>query len=385
MLSYDAINTLDKLDVTGKNVLIRLDLNIPIVDQKIESLFRLQQVAQTLQYLLERKANIRIISHLGRPVNNQYDAKYSLKILQEPLADLLNHKVTFMPELKHSNEKVCLYENLRFNRGEEENELNFCKQLKALGEIFVQDAFACLHRKHASTYGIVDLFPKENVGIGFLVKNEISRIAELFDAKNEVITIIGGSKLETKLDLLYKIAKLSQVVLVGGKMANTLLYANGLSAIQDIEVAFVDQAKDFLRSNDNIVLPIDAIVEDGSCLKVENITHQKMFDVGVETLSLYQDILHKYQNSYILWNGPIGWFENKNYQYGTQYISNYLSNSKNKVFVGGGDTISAVEKFSKLENFYFASTGGGAFLDYFQNGVLIGLNAFMKPFLTSEA
>ena len=380
--------------VFNKTVMMRVDLNVPITDHKITDSTRISKIVPTILKLLEQKAKIIIVTHLGRP-KGDWNEDFSLNILVKEIELLTEKKVFFFKNNVKSvkrqdiNEKfkvhdLILLENIRFYPEEEKNEVNFVKKLSSFADIFINECFSCSHRAHASISGVPKFLPSFP---GKLLENEILNLKNLFLVKNENegVAVFGGSKISTKIRLIEFYAKKFSKVLVGGAMANTIFYAKGIDiGISLHEKRMTKFCDDLVKEfQEKILLPIDAIVTDKKFTTspevklIEKIDKNDMIvDIGPQYRMLFFNEVLK--TNTLLWNGPLGLFERKPFDEGTEYVLGAVRSNKNKNFfsvAGGGDTISILNKVNCFNDFSFVSTGGGAFLEFVQGASMPGLTS----------
>ena len=389
-------NILNKnLDLKGKKVLLRLDLNVPMENGAITETSRIEKIIPTRNLLLEKQAKIIIISHIGRPKGKVVEGM-SLKPISEKLSLLLNKEVLFNREPinkntllainKISNGKIIMLENIRFNEGEELNNNEFSKKISDLGDIYINDAFSCSHRSHASVEGITKYIPSY---FGLQITEEINALKKITsEIEKPVSLIIGGSKISTKIKIINNlIKKFNNIIIVGG-MGNTMLKHTGSNIGKSIcENDCGSLIKEILENskkyNCEITIPKDAIVSTdlngkGEEKNINEIKDNEMIlDIGSKTISSIETIISNSRT--ILWNGPAGYFENPNFQNGTKKILELISQkTKNdNIFsvAGGGETVAAINKFKKFDSFTFVSTAGGAFLEYLEGKTLPAIKA----------
>ena len=389
-------NVLNKnLDLKGKKVLLRVDLNVPMENGAITETSRIEKIIPTIKLLLEKQAKIIIISHIGRPKGKVVEGM-SLKPISEKLSFLLNKEVLFNKEPinkntllainKISNGKIIMLENIRFNEGEELNNNEFSKQISDLGDIYINDAFSCSHRSHASVEGITKYIPSY---FGLQITEEINALKKITsEIEKPVSLIIGGSKISTKIKIINNlIKKFNNIIIVGG-MGNTMLKHTGSNIGKSIcENECGSLIKEILENskkyNCEITIPKDVIVSTdlngkGKEKKINEIKENEMIlDIGSKTISSIETIISNSRT--ILWNGPAGYFENPNFQNGTKKILELISQktSNDKIFsvAGGGETVAAINKFKKFDSFTFVSTAGGAFLEYLEGKTLPAIKA----------
>ncbi|QJC34836.1 phosphoglycerate kinase [Enterobacteriaceae endosymbiont of Donacia piscatrix] len=368
------------LNIQNKIILIRSDLNVPIdLNGNIKSDIRIKLSLPTIKYALNKKCKIIIASHLGNPVEGKYNNSLSLKKISIYLTEILNHKVIlkkdYLNGLKFKDNEIILLENVRFNIGEKSNNEKLAKKYASLCDIFVMDAFATSHRIHSSTYGIIK-FAKQSCA-GFLLINEIKNLTKfLKNPLKPIISIIGGSKISTKFNILKKLSKLSDKVIVGGGIANTLIALNNNIGNSLYEPNAILLAQEIIQKCKNIIIPIDCIVSttnsNNTLIKTKKITNisknEKILDIGHKTINIIQNELKKAKT--VLWNGPVGVFEFKNFRKGTESIINAIIDNNIFSIVGGGDTLAALELFNVFNKISYISTGGGAFLKYIEKNKL---------------
>jgi len=385
--------TIKDIELKNKTVLVRADFNVPQdADLNITDDTRIRATLPTLKYILDNGAKkLIIISHLGRPEGKRVD-KYSLKPVAMRLQELLGLPVKFLGDCVGENikkeadaagERVVLLENLRFHAEEEANDANFAKQLAALADIYVNDAFGTAHRAHASTEGVTHFLKS---AAGFLLEKEIRYLGSaVTNPEKPFMVILGGSKVSDKIGVIENLLPKCDAIIVGGGMAYTFLKVQGKqignSKLEkdklDLAKSILDKAK-FL--NKEIVLPIDHVVVDTidanakSEIVGENIPDGKIaVDIGPQTIKLFEDKLKNAKT--IVWNGPVGIFEMDAFSKGTLAIAKFISGLKATTIIGGGDTAAAVAKFKLEDKMTHISTGGGASLEYLEGKVLPGVAA----------
>ena len=389
-------NILDlNLVLKGKKVLLRVDLNVPMNNGAITEISRIKKIIPTIKLLIEKEAKIIILSHIGRPKGKVVNGM-SLEPISKKLSDLLNKEVLFNKSIinentlseinKISNGSIIMLENIRFNKGEETNDINFSKKISSLGDIYVNDAFSCSHRTHASIEGITKYIPSY---FGLQITEEINALKKITaEITKPISLIIGGSKISTKIKIINNlIKKFNHIIIVGG-MANTMLKHTGSKVGKSIcEHDCAPLIKEILENskkyNCKITCPVDVVVsknlEDiGRNKNIKEINEDEMIlDIGPKTISSIKTIINN--SNTVLWNGPAGYFENPNFQNGTEKILEIISEkTKNdKIFsvAGGGETVAAINKFNKFDSFTFVSTAGGAFLEFLEGKTLPGIKA----------
>ncbi len=390
------MNNIRDLDnISQKIVLLRLDLNVPLKDRIISDQTRIDKILPVIKFLLEKNSKIVIISHVGRP-NGKFNRDLSLKPICENLEKKINQKIKLINknifDLKKedlfidSNDQIIFLENIRFYKEEERNDLHFSKHLATLGDLFVNDAFSCSHRSHASVCKIAEFLPSF---AGLQLETEINALKKVTtEIKKPVTCIIGGSKISTKIGVIKNlIPKFDNVVIVGG-MANNILSYKGINIGKSIkENDCKEIIDDIFRASEahscSIVYPEDVLtgksIEDKS--QVKNLNEIKeddlILDIGPKTIKKIIKIIESSKT--ILWNGPAGYFENSNFANGSIEIAKKIveKNKNNLIFsvVGGGDTIALLNQIGVIDNFNFVSTAGGAFLNYLEGEELPGIRA----------
>lgn len=380
-------------DLYNKKVIIRVDFNVPTKDNKILDDNRIKESLKTINYAIDNKAKVILLSHLGRIKEESDKAKNSLSIVADRLSDLLGRKVIFSGETRGKNleEKVAnlnpgdvlLIENTRFEdlngKLESGNDEDLAKYWASLGDIFINDAFGTIHRSHASNVGIASYLPS---GLGFLVQNELEKLSLALDnPKRPYTVILGGSKVSDKIGVIKNLVNIADYILIGGGMAYTFLKSLGYnigSSIVDVES--IDFCDDILKKyTEKIILPIDSITSkqiDGESFIKENnafASDDIGLDIGPNTIKEFEKILEI--SNTIVWNGPMGMFEYDKYSKGTKEILRYLSTLNKIVIIGGGDTASAAINFGYKNSFTHISTGGGASLELLEGKKLPGIEA----------
>ena len=394
------IRSLNSFDLKDKRVLIRVDYNVPIENGVVKDAYRIQCSIPTIKECLESGASVVLMSHLGRP-NGKINEEFSLISVGEVLSDFLEIPIKFSHDCINEDSinvtiglhpgEVHLLENLRFHSGEEDNDVEFSTLLSKHGQIYINDAFGTSHRSHASNVGVTDNFIHK--GMGLLMKREVQYLQKKFKNPKEPLTILlGGAKISDKIDLIEKFLIDANTILIGGGMAFTFLKAKGLnvgnSIVDEKMISIANEIiKKARRNRVKLVFPVDFIVSDSidETSKLETVsfdsipTNMMGLDIGNETIKLFSKILS--QSGTILWNGPMGVFEKKEFENGTKEIAISLSNLKDEnitTIVGGGDSASAVRKFSNIEDITHVSTGGGASLELLSGRSLPAIEALGK-------
>ena len=382
--------TVKDIDLKGKRVIMRVDFNVPMDKGVVTDDKRIKAALPTIKYVLEQGASLMLMSHLGRPKGGP-DAEFSLKAAADVLAGLLGKPVAMAPDcvgpevqklaaaLKPGD--VLMLENTRFHAGEEKNDLELAKQMAALGDVYVNDAFGSAHRAHSSTEGIARFLPAVS---GFLMEQELEYLGRaVSNPEHPYIAILGGAKISDKILVVETLLSKCDKLIIGGGMANTFLAAQGLN-MQDslVETASLETAKAILsRVADKLVLPVDAVVADkfdaeanSQVVDVDKIpAGWRMLDVGPKTLELYKQTLAGAK--LIVWNGPVGVFEFPKFAEGTFALAKMLAVSGATTVIGGGDSASAVKKAGVAKQMTHVSTGGGASLEFLEGRELPGVAA----------
>ena len=385
----------ENLNIQGRKVLLRLDLNVPIQDKIIQDDTRILLCLPFIKKLIEKKAKIIIISHLGRPKGVKSSDLSLMPIFKYLKKNLKTNIYFFTGEINdHSQEKfshmkegeIILMENIRFFKEETDDDIEFSRKLASLGNIFINDAFSCSHRKQASIHSITK-FVKKSYG-GPLLKKELEAINLVIKNKKEPVScIIGGSKISTKINVINSlIKKVNNLVIVGAMANNFLAYKNlnvGKSLIENNTIEIIDKIYKNAALNDCIVsIPEDVVVSlklngEGTIKETDAIKNDDIIlDIGPKSIKIIKEIINK--SNTVLWNGPAGYFENKNFEFGTISIAEIISNNtKQKSLIsvlGGGDTLSAISKSKTKLYFTHLSTAGGAFLELLEGKDLPGLS-----------
>jgi len=385
----------NKINLNKKKILLRLDLNVPLKNGKITDTNRIDKVIPTIQFLLKKNSKIIIVSHVGRPKGKNI-SYLSLKPVCEIISKKIGQKVFFIDKnletlskedmFKNDKENIVMLENIRFYEGEEKNDKEFGKKLASFAEIYVNDAFSCSHRSHASVVQIPNLLPSF---CGLQMNSEINALKKITSQIEKPITcIIGGSKISTKIDVINNlIKKFDNIIFVGG-MANTILKFQGIKIGKSIHEENCDSiirsifsySKEF---DCKILLPKDVITSKnldgkGSLKSLDKIEeNDMMLDIGPLTIKEINKIIDISKT--VLWNGPAGYFENPNFEKGSLEIAKKISKNtkENKIYsvAGGGDTVAVINKYKMMEGFNFVSTAGGAFLEFLEGKVLPGIKA----------
>lgn len=374
-----AVKRMADLELGGRRVLIREDLNAPIKDGRVVSDKRLRAAVPTLELALTNGASVMVLSHLGRPKEGQFDAAYSLSPVAQALSELLGRTVPLLGDWLDRDApaagEIVLCENVRFLPGEKANDEALAKRMAALCDVFVMDAFGTAHRAQASTYGVAQFAPIACAGP--LLVGELEALDRaLGDPARPLIAIVGGSKVSTKLEVLSALAAKVDVLIPGGGIANTLLAARGANMGRSLYEAdmlgFASQLLDGEFGDVSIPLPTDVVVgpsldddAQGTVKDIADIADSDMvLDIGPQTAAGYTTALS--DAGTILWNGPVGVFEHPEFSAGTRSLAAAVAASPAFSIAGGGDTLAAIEQFDITDKVSYISTGGGAFLEYVQ-------------------
>ena len=369
---------MEELDLAGKRVLIREDLNVPIAGGKVASDARIEAALPTLKEVLGRGASVILMSHLGRPEEGRFDPAFSLLPVARRLSELLAEPVPLLLDLhaaEQSNARIALLENVRFLSGEKANDGSLSARMAGLADIFVMDAFATAHRAQASTHGVARLAPVACAGP--LLAAELDALARaLDDPRRPLVAIVGGSKVSTKLTVLDKLASLADRIIAGGGIANTFVAAAGHeTGASLVEADLIDAAGD-LANRVDVPLPVDVMVgkriDENETAIVRAVTEiggdEMILDIGPETARRWKALLA--DAGTILWNGPVGVFEFDQFGEGTRVLAEAIAESDAFSVAGGGDTLAAIDKYGVREGISYISTGGGAFLEFVEGKTL---------------
>ena len=386
-------NIQDLIDINQKKVLLRLDLNVPLKNGNITDTTRIDKILPTIKFLLGNKAKIIILTHVGRPKGKIVE-ELSLKPVCEDLQNKINENVRLIKKkikeinpldlFRETNDKIIMLENLRFYQEEEENDKEFAKILSTLGDIFVNDAFSCSHRKHASIYEITKFIPSYS-GLQFNLEiNALNKITS--EIKRPITCIIGGSKISTKINVIKNLVpKFDNFIIVGG-MANNILKYKGYNIGKSIQEPSSHKIIEEIfslskKENCKIIYPEDVVVAkdfNGSPANKESnqvMSDEMILDIGPKTIETINHVINSSKT--ILWNGPAGYFENPNFANGSNKIAKKIieKNMSKEIYsvAGGGDTVSLINGLEAIDSFDFVSTAGGAFLEYLEGKVLPGI------------
>lgn len=386
--------TVRDLDVAGKKVLVRVDFNVPLNDKgEITDDTRITASLPTIQYLLEQKAAVILMAHLGRP-KGQVKPELSLAPVAKHLGKLLGKKILFAPDCvgeaaqaaasKLKPGHILLLENLRFHKEEEKNDMDFAEKLASLADLYVNDGFGVSHRAHASVEGVTHFLP---AAAGFLLEKEIQYVGQaVTNPLHPFVAIIGGAKVSDKIGVISNLLDKVDTLLIGGGMANTFLAAQGYKMGKSlVEEDKLDLAKELLakakKNKVNMLLPTDLVMAAAFAPDAEHVTEKVInlnqaymaLDIGAETSKAYAEALA--DAKMIVWNGPMGVFEMDAFCKGTEAVAKAVAKSRATSIVGGGDSVAAIEKLGLAKRITHISTGGGASLEYLEGKVLPGVAA----------
>ncbi|MEY3880664.1 MAG: phosphoglycerate kinase [Pseudomonadota bacterium] len=375
-----SIKRMVDLDLSGKRVLIRQDLNVPVKNGQVTSDIRIQASVPTIKHALAAGAAVMLLSHLGRPVEGQYDEASSLKPVAERLSLLLGKPVRlekdWLDGVTVSPGEVVLCENVRFNAGEEKNNDELGQKMAKLCDIFVMDAFGTAHRAQASTHSVAKFAPI--VCAGPLLASELDALGKALETPAKpLIAIVGGSKVSTKLTVLKSLSEKVDQLIVGGGIANTFIAAAGFPVGKSLyEADLLDEAKRLIAAaklaGSDIPIPVDVVCAKefsetavAAIKKVQDVEADDLIlDIGPDTAKHYAELIKSAGT--IVWNGPVGVFEIEQFSHGTQSLATAIAESNAFSIAGGGDTLAAIDKYGINDQVSYTSTGGGAFLEFLE-------------------
>jgi len=397
--------TIEDIDLKNKKVLVRVDYNVPLdANLNITDNTRIILSLPTINYLIENNARVILMSHLGRPKGEVVD-KYRLtpaakeleKLLGRPIKkfdEIMSEEIMDYIENKMKNSEIVMLENVRFNAGETKNDLDFAKSLASLADIYVDDAFGASHRAHSSTAGVAQFLPAV---AGFLLKKEVEVLTSILeDPEKPFLAILGGAKVADKIMVIQNFLTRVNSIILGGGMSYTFLKSKGYEIGKSIHAAdpaeyesqikFAKESIDAAAKNKvSFIIPVDVVI--GKMDAEGNISDKKTvpadsipadyegFDMGEKTLALYEAEIAKAKT--IFWNGPVGFFENKEFENGTKRVAAAIAGNKGVTVAGGGDTLAALKKFGLSDKFYHISSGGGASMELLEGKELPGVTALL--------
>ncbi len=367
------------LDLAGKRVLIREDLNVPVKDGVVKSDARILASLPTIKLALEKGAAVMVCSHLGRPTEGEFSAENSMQPVADYLSKALGREVPLLADYLDGVEiqpgQVVLFENVRFNKGEKKNSDELAQKYAALCDVFVMDAFGTAHRAEGSTHGVAKFAPVACAGP--LLAAELEALAKaLSQPERPMVAIVAGSKVSTKLDVLNSLAEICDQLIVGGGIANTFLAAAGYKVGKSLyEADLVDTAK-AIAAKVAVPLPLDVVCAkefaesaEATVKAIADVADDDMIlDIGPQTAAMFGEMLKSSKT--ILWNGPVGVFEFDQFGNGTRVLAQAIAASAGFSIAGGGDTLAAIDKYGVAEQISYISTGGGAFLEFVEGKVL---------------
>ena len=395
------VKYIDRAHINNKTVLLRVDFNVALTKSaKVADDYRIRQSIPTIKYLLSKKNKIILVSHLGRPADRE--SELSMRPVISHLNSLLkNSRVILVKDFtsdkgrkmieNQKHNEILMLENIRYYKGEQKNTVSFSKKLASIADVFVNDAFGVSHRNNASVTGITKYLSSYG---GLLLKKEIETITKfLSNPKKPYVAIIGGAKISTKIEFVDKLLGYADFLLIGGGVADTMLKAQGY----EIGKSYEDKAEEKLvrkliilakKKKTQLILPLDVIVGNSistdystEIRKIGDVPKNKyILDIGPETEAAFGSLIGKAKT--IIWNGPIGYFENKLFRRGTDYIYYAITHNKSaSSIVGGGSTLAAISKKEYLDKISHISTGGGAMLEFIEKGTLPGIEALKSETL----
>ena len=392
------MKTIESLDAAGKRVLVRVDFNVPIKDGIVTDDTRIRAALPTIEKLIGQGARVILMSHRGRPSGTGVEPEFSLAPAAQKLSEILGVPVAFAADTVGQDAQakaaalkdgeVLVLENLRFDKREKKNDPEFCAELAALGEVYVNDAFGTAHRAHASTAGVAALLPAY---AGYLMEREVATLTGMLDApKRPFVAILGGSKVSDKIKVIDALMDKADVLIIGGGMCFTFLLAQGKAVGASLkELDWVERAAEMLAKAEakgvKLLLPVDVVVADKfaedaqtAIVSVDDIPEDMMgLDIGPETEKVYAQAIAEAAS--VFWNGPMGVFEMKAFESGTKAVALAVAaNQAADTIIGGGDSVAAVNKFDLAAQMTFISTGGGASMELVQGEALPGVIALGK-------
>ena len=392
------IKTIEGVDVAGKKVLVRVDFNVPLKEGVVTDDTRIRAALPTIKYLLENQAKVILMSHLGRPSGTGFEEKFSVAPAAARLAELVDAPVAMAADIAGDDAKakidamqpgsIVVLENLRFDPREKKNNPEFCAELAALAEIYVNDAFGTAHRAHASTAGVAALLPAY---AGFLLAGEVETLSGMLDQpKRPFVAILGGSKVSDKVGVIDALIDKADTIIIGGGMCFTFLLGQGKEVGTSLkEEDWIERSQDMLaKAKDagcTILLPVDVVAADRFAEDANTVTcsvddmpaDMMGLDIGPETAKLYAQAIAGAKT--VFWNGPMGVFEMAAFEQGTKAVAEAMAANKDAAtIIGGGDSVAAVNKFKMADQMTFISTGGGASMELVEGKQLPGVEALRR-------
>lgn len=385
----------DLSKIKGKTVFLRVDFNVPISGGRVSDTTKIEKLKTNINSLLNEKCKVILASHLGRPQKKGKDG-LSLKPVKKISEKILEHEIDFLDindetknKIKNSKQKLIMLENLRFDSGEESNSKEYAKLLSSFADVYINEAFSCSHRSHASIDSITDFL---DAYAGSTIIDEVEALEKVFlNSKKPVACLIGGSKISTKIDLIINLMPKMDFMIIGGAMANNFFKHEGFNIgksliEQNIETTIKSIYQESKRHECELILPIDVICskkfdQAGKNKKLSEVNDDDIIlDIGIESTDKIDSILQKSKT--VLWNGPFGLFEYDDFANGTNDISRsiakYTKNNNLISVAGGGDTLAAIKKSNHQNDFTYISTAGGAFLEWLEGKILPGLKVLEK-------
>ena len=381
------MNNLSTLNINNKNLVIRVDMNVPIKDGKVLDATRIEACLPTIRYALEKDAKILLISHLGRPTEGMPTEEFSLKPVAIKASEVFGQNVDLIESIDDSrifkgSSSIQILENIRFFEGEKNNSSKLGLSLSKLGDIYVFDAFGTAHREQASTHSAI--INSKEACAGILLQQEIDALTKALNKSERPYTaIIGGAKVSTKLELINNINEKADHIIVGGGIANTFIKAAGYEVGTSLfEESMIDVAKDLLEKG-KVILPKHIVTS--KTFEGEDVQQKAISNVGKDEMILDQIVNEEIEkvitySKTILWNGPLGVFENNLFSNGTKNLSEIIAKSDGFSIAGGGETLSAINKYINKDDVSYCSTGGGAFLEFMEGKELPSIQALKSKF-----
>ncbi len=392
------INSIDRLDASGKRVLVRVDFNVPVKDGRVTDDTRIRAALPTIERLIEQGGRVVLMSHRGRPSGEGFEEDFSLKPAAQRLSQLVDAPVRIADDIAGPDAlakaealapgEILVVENLRFDQREKRNDPGFCAELARLGEVYVNDAFGTAHRAHASTAGVAGLLPAY---AGYLMEREVSTLTGMLACPDRPFTaVLGGSKVSDKIQVIDALMEKCDTLVIGGGMCFTFLAAQGYEVGSSLcERDFVERAAQMIEAarekGVQLLLPVDVVAADrfaedadAVTVGVDSIPEDRMgLDIGPKTAEIYGEACRKAAT--VFWNGPMGVFEMDSFAAGTRAVAEAIAENRAGVtIIGGGDSVAAVNKFDLADRMTFISTGGGASMELVEGRELPGVAALYR-------